>query len=562
MLARSVRLALLLMALALVPATAAQAATIWTQVPTGTTQTIAAISSPSSSEVLFATTGGQIFRLSGGSFVPATLSTPNLTGFTDIAMSSDGTKGVAVGPSGVIYHSIDSGTTWSKNAAITEPAGSCPNPGPTTPTLTDNLFSVQFADAATVYITGAHDDVLKSFNSGALFAEVNKSALAGGSCKVSPSEDFGDTAWLDANNGYLLSTYFGDTFLTTDGFVSNLGPRKGEALNAFGRPNALAVAPNDPQHLWAVEGFASCGSLCLQTSTDGGTNWTAPQRDITPVNLRDVSTAGATVIAVGDGGDIYTSPDGSHFFRQVSGGFPTNDWHAVAVLNTTTAYVGGANGTLLVSTTANQTPDNTAPTGSITGPTRLATGQFGTFTAHVTDNPGGSGVDQTSYVWSTAGLPDQTGHPTATFAFSTTGTHTISVAFKDLAGNANTAIFTVNVSQLGPTGSSPTTTKTGGAKVTIFKHVTVKGRKGRFIPVTLSTKKPRKFAITLLSVSKKHPKTFAKLTVTIAKGTKTVHLAIPNKVKSGSYRLIVKVFTTGKRSHQTGKSVKQVFVLT
>ena len=561
MLARSARLALVLFAL--VPVVGARAATTWTAVPSGTTAQINAIATVGSEVVLVDGNGG-IRHLVGGSFVASTVSPAAALGFTDVAMSPDGTKGVAVGPSGTIYRSTDSGATWSKVADPAEPAGNCPNPGPTTPTLADDLSSVQFADANTVYITGAHDDVLKSVNGGTSFLEQNKSAASGGSCKITPSEPFGDTQWIDANTGYLMSTYFGDIYKTADGLGSAIADKTGEGENAFGTPSALAMDPSNHQRLWEVESNTHCGSLCLQNSTNGGVTWVSSTFDGTEVALRDVSIAGGTVIAVGDGGDIYTSPDGQNFFRQVSASFPTNNWFAVSVANATTAYVGGAGGVLLVSTTANQVPDTTAPTGTISGPTTLTQSQFGTYTANVSDNPGGSGIDPTSFVWSTAGLPDQTGHPTASFAFSTGGPHTITVAFKDLAGNPGTASINVNVVApvLPPaSGSRPVSTTTGGATITTFKQVTVSHRKGRFIPVILSAKHPRTFVITLVTLSKKHPRSLAKLTVTLKKGKRTVHLGISNKVKLGSYRLVVRVLTTGKHSHQIGRSVKQVFVL-
>jgi len=42
---------------------------------------------------VYATTGGQIHYLSGSSFVSSTVTPLNTIGFTDIAMSPDGTKG-------------------------------------------------------------------------------------------------------------------------------------------------------------------------------------------------------------------------------------------------------------------------------------------------------------------------------------------------------------------------------------------------------------------------------------------------------------------------------------
>lgn len=95
--------------------------------------------------------------------------------------------------------------------------------------------------------------------------------------------------------------------------------------------------------------------------------------------------------------------------------------------------------------------------------------------------------------------------------------------------------------------------------MTIFKKVTAGQGKGRFIPVTLSTKKPRRFIVTLLTKNGKHQ--LATLTTTLKKGHKTVHLGISSKIKSGSYKLVVIVLTTGRHSHPVGGRIKQVFVL-
>jgi photosystem II stability/assembly factor-like uncharacterized protein len=563
MLRRSIRLALVLCALA--PVAAARGAVLWTPLSSGTTQTITAIATPSATEVVFVTSGGQIRFLSGSTFSAATVTPANVTGFTDLAMSPDGTKGVAVGATGKIYKSSDSGHSWTQATIGPEHTGSCPNPGSGVSTLTDDLYSAKFADASTVYVTGANDDVLKSTNAGVNFTEVNKSTS---SCVADPggsTNAFTDTYWLDATNGYLLSNDFGQLFVTTTGFGSATA-RTGGA-NGFTFRDQLAVDPTDFTRAWAVSAGAANGSY-FQLTTDGGSTWNTPTFDDSQVGLQDIAAVGGTVIAVGLGGDIYTSPDGRTFYRQIAS--PPNNtvgWRAVAMVSGSTAFVGGESGALVESTTANQIPDTTPPTGTISGPAHLAIGQFGTFTAHLSDNPGGSGIDPASLVWSSAGLPDHTGTPSASYAFSSAGSHQVNLAFKDLAGNPGSASFSVSVSTAvppPPSGSSPSSTTTGGATVTIFKHVTVKGRKGRFIPVTLKCKKPRKFVITLVTIPKKHKrsKTLGKLTVTLKKGQKTIHLNISKKVGSGTYRLVVKVFTTGKHSHQTGRSVKQVFVLT
>lgn len=561
MFVRSVRLACALVVLA--PITAARAASLWTPVPSGTSAAISAIAAPSANEIVFATKNGEIHRsVSPGTFASSTV-TPSAAafGFTDLAMSPDGTTGIAVGGSGAIYRSTDSGATW---AAITKPneyAGGCPSPTATFTTLADDLISVKFADATTVYITGEKGDVLRSTNGGASFAEVNKSV---GSCVGDPggsSQAFTDSFWLDATHGSLISRDFGAIFQTSNGWAAANG--KGNIVpNGFEFRDQMAVDTGDPNHIWAISGGAQNGSY-FQYTTNGGSTWQTPTFDDNQVGLSDIAAAGTTVVAVGKGGDIYTSGDGRNFFRQIAAApNDTNDWNAVAVvLGTNTAWVGGAGGVLLTTASANKIPDTTAPTGNITGPKSLAPKQFGTYAAHVTDNPGGSGVDPSSYLWSTPGLPNQTGSATATFAFATNGVHTITVSFKDLAGNTNTASIDVTVALASGVGTSGgTTTTTGGTTIVIWKTITISGHRGRYIPVKLSAKHPRRFVIALQS-TKKGNKTLAKLTTTLQKGTRTVQLGVPRSLKAGSYRLVVQVFTTGKHGHRVGKSVKQVFVL-
>lgn len=560
MLIRSVRLALVLCVLA--PVAAARAASLWTPVTSGTTSGIAAIAAPNANEVVYATKNGEIHHLTGGTFAASTVSPAKPPfGFSDLAMSPSGTTGVAVGPGGSIYRSVDSGATWNRVTGTQEYTATGCGSASSLAALSDDLFSVHFADATTVYITGDHDDVLKSTDGGATFSEVNRAA--NGSCKINPNEPLTDTGWLDATHGFLISSYFGSFYATSDGLASPVSADKGEALNSYGTSARIALDSNNPQEAWATAGFASCGTLCLQLTQNGGTTWNAVNFDGHQTAFRSIAASGTTVVVVGDAGDIYTSPDGTTFFRQVAAA-PSNttNWSAVALVpGTNAAWVGGDGGALLRTSTANAIPDTTAPTGSITGPKSLAPKQFGTYAAHVTDNPGGSGVDPSSYVWSTTGLPTQTGKATATFAFSTNGVHTITVSFKDLAGNAGSASIDVTVALASGVGTSGgTTTTTGGTTIVIWKKVTISGHKGRYIPVKLSTKKPRRFVVSLQTTAK-HPKTLAKLTATLRKGKKTVKLGVPKRVKAGSYRLVVQVFTTGKHGHRVGRSVKQVFVL-
>jgi photosystem II stability/assembly factor-like uncharacterized protein len=555
---------LLLLGVMLVPAGGARAASIWTPLLSGTTQTISAIAIPKANEVVDVTTGGQIWYLnSGTTFVQASVTPSAPLGFSAVSMSPDGSHGVAVGKAGAIYVSDDSGHTWNKLAAQPlERTLACNSPGATLASLGDNLLSVHYADANTVYITGDNNDVLKSTNAGAAhasvtFAEVNKTTAV--SCVANPGgsgQAFADTAWLDATHGYLLSNNFGAYFLTSDGFATATQVAS-MSVNGFQDTDKLAVDAADPTRAWATSSGAKNGSY-FQYTVDGGSHWSTPTYDTNQNAFMDIADSGTTVVAVGTGGDIYTSANGVNFYRQIAPAYPSTDWDAVAfVPGTNTAFVGGAGGAMVVTTTANQLPDTTPPTGYITGPKSLAVGQFGGYVAHLADNPGGSGIDLTSVKWS---VDSQTRSGLAvSFGFSTPGSHTIVLTFKDNAGNQSQATYTVNVTSA-PTTSSPVSSSTGGATIVIFKRVTIHAASSRYIPVTIKCKKPRRFVIQLVTVKKKH-KTLASLSTTLNHGSRTVHLKIGKSVHSGTYELVVTVYTTGKHPHRTGHSVKQVFVL-
>jgi photosystem II stability/assembly factor-like uncharacterized protein len=534
----------------------AGAASLWTPVTSGTGQTITAIAIPKAAELIYVTSAGQIAYLGAGTtFTMATLDTANPLGFTDVAMSPDGTQGVAVGAHGAIYHSTNSGVSWT-HVTASELTGSCPTPGAATGPLVDNLFSAGYGDATTVYVTGNNDDVLKSTDGGATFNEVNKSAAA---CVADPGgsgQGFGDSAWLSGGAGFLISNDFGSYFSTTNGFGAGTA-KLGDSVNGFQSVDRFALDTSDPSRAWAIGGGGNNASYFKYT-TNGGTTWTSPMYDGSQHQFTDIAASGKTVVAVGLGGDIYTSADGVSFYRQIAAA-PNNtmDWQAVALVpGTNAAFVGGANGLLLETTNASQIPDTTAPTGTISGPTTLGPGVFGKYTATVTDNPGGSGVDPASLSW-TVDAQTATG-PTASFAFATTGVHTITLAFKDLAGNQGSATLAVNVVSVPPSGTTPVSTTTGGATVGIYKQVTVTGRNARYIPVNLSAKKARKFVIKLVGA---HNKTLASLTVPSLVGKATVRLPIGAKVTSGTYKLVVRVYKTGKHGKSVGKQVKQVFVL-
>jgi photosystem II stability/assembly factor-like uncharacterized protein len=558
---------MLLCALMLVPAAGAAAASLWTPLNSGTSDQITGIATPQAGEIVYVTSAGHIEYFNGSTFQPATVPT-TVFGLSAVAFSADGVHGVAVGQDGDIYASADSGHDWTADSKPMEfESGSCSgwtDPEP----LSDDLNSVRFVPSSNhVFVTGANNDVLESVDNGAHFSEVNKS---GSGCVANSQNTFTDTAWLNSTTGFLVSEQFGGFFRTTDGFTGSSGGTvelTGDdvVLDTYSNPVKLAVDASHQSDIWEAGGNGS--SAGIGYSTDGGDAWSIANYSTPELNiLEDIANVGTTVVAVGQSGDIWTSPDGKNFYQQDAGApYSSTNWDAVSMVpGTDEAVVGGDGGSLVITTKANQLPDKTPPTGHISGPPKLAPGQFGTYTVSASDNPGGSGINGGSFRWAIPEQPAQTG-TTARFAFSKPGTYDVTVSFTDLAGNPASASITVKVSAPGPTGSGQKTTTTGGGKVGIYKKVTVPKGSGRdrYIPIYLLDKTPRKFVITLLTVQRKHKKqkTLAKLTTTLKKGHKDVHLKLPNGVKSGSYELEVRLYTTGKHAKAVGKRVKQLFVL-
>jgi hypothetical protein len=151
MLSRSIRLGLVLCALA--PVAAARAATVWTPVTTGTAQTINGVGGVSENQLVLVTSAGGVFHGSAATGFVGSGVTPTSPagGFNDVAMSPDGTHGVAVGNAGAIFWTHDSGANWAQVTVASEPNKACGGAPATLQTLHDPLSSVQFANASTAY---------------------------------------------------------------------------------------------------------------------------------------------------------------------------------------------------------------------------------------------------------------------------------------------------------------------------------------------------------------------------------------------------------------------------
>jgi hypothetical protein len=568
---------------------AAQAASIWTPINSGTTDTISSIVYQSPTRFWYATTNGKIEYYNAGTFIAGAGPSPG-TNFTDLAFQpvqpgtaggpgTAGLYGYAVASDGSIWQTADGGVNWT-SIARPNTYSDCSSSATLAPE--SELNAIVWANSTTAYLLGSSSTVLKSLNAASAipnFMEINK--LNSGTCadqNQTLTRNLADAVFLASNplDGFMVSQFFGAIYSTSNGFTS--GTPLSEMINqSAGNPRIAQDAAN-PNRIWVVDhgaGGAGClGSECFALSTDGAQTYshpTYPQYANTgtspTLDLYDISSQGGTEVAAGSAGEIFNSVDGTNFYNQpAAGSLATENWRAEDAYDSADAAVGGQGGALVITSQANSIPDIIPPTGTIAGPTTVTSGQAVTYTASVADNAGGSGINPGGYTWTVPGLAAQHGS-SATYTFpSGTGSARITLTFADNAGNQATATLDVTVNNAPPPappgppfGSSPTTSSTGGATVTIYKKVTVTGRRGRFIPVVVKSKKGRRFVITLLTV-KGHHHVVPAVKVTLRKGgKKTVHVNIPSKVKSGKYLLAVRVFSLS--GHALGRKISVLFIL-
>jgi hypothetical protein len=380
------RLSLMVVVFALlIPAGAARAASIWTPIASGTTDTISSIVYQSPTRFWYATTNGKIEYFNGSSFVAGAGITPG-ENFTDLAFQptsvaggpgTSGLYGYAVASNGDVWQTSNGGISWTSVPPPQTPAD-CTNP--TTAAETE-LNAVVWSSSSTVYLLGNNSTLDKATNANTptpAFAEINE--VGTGTCVAqndTTPTNLTDATFLAANplDGFIISQNFGSLYATSNGFAS--GIKKSEMVNNFQGNPRLAQDPANPNRVWAVDhaaGGGGCDELCLQFSTDGGVtdaHATFPN-DATPtVGLYDISSQGGTEVTAGSGGEIFDSIDGSRFYLQrVGGALATENWRAEDAFDAAHAAVGGEGGALAVTAAANTIP--VAPSGS--QPTTTSTG--------------------------------------------------------------------------------------------------------------------------------------------------------------------------------------------
>jgi hypothetical protein len=495
-----IRLALLAAgALAAVPATAS--AGIWTPTASGTAENITAVDYQAPDRLWYATAAGKIFKNGTQQFSVTGVS------FNDLAMNPSGTAGVAVANGGKLYGF--NGTAWSlialTNASYTDatPCNGTESPALTKNlTPTGNLTAAAWSNDTTAYVTSNERGiVLRTTNGGANWSDASRQS--DGECFVDPgSATVTDVKTIPGSDVvWFVDTNFGARSISSNGLASSTLREADSSVNCPDHRPQLALDTDNPNRSFVTD---RCdGSLAFGFSEDGGATYLLGQDYVAGngdslTGLNDVAIAGGSALAVGNGGAILVSNNGrAAYFQRADGGDATNDWLAVDKFDANHAAIGGRGGRLLLSDAASTTPDVIAPAGTVSGPVTVTAGTPAAYTANVADNTGGSGIDPASFVWTSTGVPTATGNP-ATLTFPSAGYYSVTVSFKDLAGNAATASISVIVNApvavKPPKPVSPTKTATAsvpGAKISFgVPNTCVKA--GSTFKVTLTWKKQKR----------------------------------------------------------------------
>ena len=255
-------------------------------------------------------------------------------------------------------------------------------------------------------------------------------------------------------SGYFIAKSFGQVYFSSNAHTTTGNPKGAIAGNGFDQLRRAVGDPANPNRMWTV--FPGDGISYVRRTTDGwtsGLDWNIANRDRRELTKpHDIDYAGGTLVTAGNSGLVVLSTNGADFYYEdIPGVLATQDWRAVSVADAANAAIGGTNGRLAVTSSANVLPDIVPPTGTISAPATVRAGQPATFTLNAADE-GGSGINPASIRWTTAGLPEQAGNP-VTFTFPSVGFATVRVSFADNAGNTTEAFVSVTIDRAssGPT---------------------------------------------------------------------------------------------------------------
>lgn len=493
----------------LVAAAPAGAATTWTPVTSGTTQDITAVEYRSDAQAWFGTGGGQLWTADAAGTFQLRRSI-GAQSVTDIAFGPDGTIGLATTATGGLYRSIDGGQNW--DAIVLLPIRrSCES---ATTTAVPRLNAVFWADPATAYAVGGTGStepiVLRSTNAGLSWDDANW-IVPGGGCRLGvsfrPVTD-GFAVPGDPNGLRFITEAFGGVWTSNDGLAS--ASLTGNMISNTDSVPRFAVDGTNSQRIWAVD--RGCGALCFSYSETGGASDDPMRIDGSPTGIRrdlyDVAYAGGTLVAVGDAGEIYTSVDGKlAYLQRAAAPDDGANWRAVDLADGTTALVGGAGGRLVKTTNANAipTPPPVVVPPPVTPPARPPV------------------------------TPPTTRPPVTRTPSTPRG-----------GGATNPPNVTGN----------PTTQTTGGARVAYWKRVALS--KGRYVPVRISARTPRRFVIEIRRARRPRRRIAMSKARLGRNGRALIRVPLRRSTRTGRYRIVVRVYK-GRRA--IGRRVDVAFLI-
>ena len=245
----------------------ASAASIWTEVPSGTDQNITAIEYQSASRFWFTTAAGAIFkRQANGSF--AQVRAAGGVPLNDIEFNSGG-LGFAVGKGGLVLRSSNNGDSWTpitgiKASSATSTFANCKG------TATDlaDVNSVRFASDTRVWLFAEGSQMVTSQQlnpalvgaSAAAFTDGNRDTkgtagnLDDDTCKINPSygEGIADAFFATPDVGYIVASSFSEVFFTTNNLATPAAKQLADAGNAGDDGRVIAGDPLNPSRMWSV----------------------------------------------------------------------------------------------------------------------------------------------------------------------------------------------------------------------------------------------------------------------------------------------------------------------
>lgn len=293
----------------------------WVTQPVGIgTVSLASVHFISATTGLAVGTGGTIIKTTNGGTTWTTKTSLTANALTSVKFIS-ATNAIAVGQFGIILSSTNAGETWTNQTSGT------------------NLTSVHFPSASIGYAVGATGTILKTTNGG-----VNWTALTSGTTIN------------------LSSVYFTSDLI---GYVAGTGGNVRKTTN--GGTNWTLLTSGTASNLNSVNfSSASTGWICgtvsaMRKTTNDGTNWTAQTLSggtttMTSVQFVDANSGWATGMA---GRINFTANGGTTWITQTSPS--NNNLNNVFMLNSTTGWIVGENGTIMKTTTGGLSVP-TAPT--------------------------------------------------------------------------------------------------------------------------------------------------------------------------------------------------------